>query len=164
MLGDLGVIGAAFAFGVGSSILPMFLNAELYVISMAALISDRSLLLAALGSLVVGTTAGKAVVFYLAQEGTRKLAKAERKPPRNVFTAWVRRIGDWMLGLLNRPYLGAVTVFVSSLIGVPPLAVVSIVAGASKQPMWLFLVMVTVGRSIQYLAIAFFIQQLPWFH
>lgn len=164
MFRELGIIGAAFAFGVGSSILPIFLNAEAYVITMAALISDTELLLWSIASLTVGTTLGKAVVFYLSRVGAKKYSQRERKPPRNRFTARIRRIGDWMLGLLDRPYLGAVTVFMSSLTGVPPLAVVSIMAGVSKQPMWLFLFMVTVGRAIQYLGLAFLVQFLPFVH
>jgi membrane protein YqaA with SNARE-associated domain len=65
--------------------------------------------------------------------------------------------------LLDRPYSGGVTAFMSSLIGVPPLAIVTILAGASRQPQWLFLSTVFVGRLIQFLAIAFLLHQVSWF-
>ena len=45
----------------------------------------------------------------------------------------------------------------------PPLAIVTLLAGASKQPQWLFLTMVFIGRLIQFLAIAFLLHQLSWF-
>ena len=36
-MGDLALVATAFAFGVGSSILPVFLNAEAYVIVLGTL-------------------------------------------------------------------------------------------------------------------------------
>lgn len=156
-MGDVLALGAAFGFGVGSAILPIFLNAEAYVIASAAL-SSRDTLVLIIVSLVVGTIVGKAMVFELARQGKRKLdERGEPKPPRNRFTAWVRRASDWMLGLLDRKWAGGLTVFASSLIGIPPLAVVSILAGLSKQPLWVFLTLVGVGRLIQFLAIGFVI-------
>jgi membrane protein YqaA with SNARE-associated domain len=49
------------------------------------------------------------------------------------------------------------------LLGVPPLAIVTILAGASKQPQWLFLTCVFTGRLIQFLAIAFLLHQVDFF-
>lgn len=155
MLEDLVIVAAAFGFGVGSAILPIFLNAEAYVIASSAFMDD-SMLVVAIVSLVVGTVAGKAIVFEAARQGKRKLdERGAPKPPRNRFTASIRRASDWMLGLLDRKWAGGLTVLASSLVGVPPLAVVSILAGLSKQPLWLFLTLVGVGRLVQFLAIAF---------
>lgn len=154
-MGDLALVATAFAFGVASSILPVFLNAEAYVIVLGTLTESPVFLFWLIMSLSVGTVLGKVVVFDLARKGRRRLSKGEPKPPRNKFTARVRVFSDWMLELLNRPYLGATTVFVSSAFLVPPLAIVAILAGASRQPMWLFSLMVFLGRTLQYLAIAF---------
>jgi membrane protein YqaA with SNARE-associated domain len=159
MGGDLALLGAAFAFGVGSALLPMFLNAEIYVGSMGALVNSRPLLFAAIVALVVGTVIGKAFVFQLARQGSRKIRATTRKPTKNRASATLRRFSDWMLGLLDRPYVGALTAFVSSLTGVPPLAIVTLIAGASKQPQWLFLTMVFLGRLIQFVAIAFLLHK-----
>lgn len=156
-MGDLALLGAAFAFGIGSGILPVFLNAEVYVVGMGAFV-PRSLLVVTILSLGVGTVIGKAIVFELVRRGSSKVRKTvDRKPPRNAFTAYMRRVGDRLLELIDRPYLGAATVLASSLTGVPPLAVVTILAGASRQPRSLFLLMVFVGRTSQFLALAFLV-------
>lgn len=156
-MGDLALLGAAFAFGIGSGILPVFLNAELYVIGMGAFVPESMLFFTIL-SLGVGTVLGKALVFELVRRGSTRVRQTiERKPPRNALTAWMRRLGDRLLKLLDRPYVGAATVLASSLFGIPPLAVVTILAAASRQPRALFLTMVFVGRTAQFLAIAFLV-------
>lgn len=160
---DLALLGAAFAIGIASAVLPIFVNAEAYVIAMGATIDSSLTLVLVVVSLVVATTIGKAFVFQLARKGSRKIRSVERKPARNAFVAWIRRVSDWLLGLLDRPYAGALTAFASSLTGVPPLAIVTIMAGASRQPQWLFLTTVFVGRLIQFLAIAFVLHQVSWF-
>lgn len=165
MGGDLALLGAALVFGIGSALLPMFLNAELYVVSMGALVSE-SILAIVIVSLVVGTVIGKAFVFELARKGTSRIRNVERQPSQRRLVVWMRsvadrlhlrQVSDWLLALLDRRYVGALTVFVSSLVGVPPLAVVTLVAGASSQPRWLFLLMVFIGRLLQFLAIGYLV-------
>lgn len=178
-LDELGLIGAAIAVGLGAAILPVFVNAEVYVVAIGATVNSRPFLAFLILVHVVATTIGKAFVFQLARRGTNKIRMVEPRPPRNAFAAATRRAGrrlartrvfhgikrinDWLLTLLDRPYSGGLTAFLSSLIGVPPLAIVTILAGASKQPQWLFLTMVFVGRLIQFLAIAFLLHQVSWF-
>ena len=67
----------------------------------------------------------------------------------------MRRWGDRLLALLSHRYLGSATVLVSSATAIPPLAVVTVLAAASRQPLWLFLVMVGIGRTSQFMALAF---------
>ena len=155
----LGVLGAAFAFGVGSALLPVFLNAELYVGTMGALVPTSLELAFAILALSIGTVIGKVFVFELARKGSSKIRSVDRKPSRNAFFVKVRHISDWLLSLLDRRYEGALTVLVSSTFGIPPLAVVTVMAGASKQPRWLFLLMVFIGRTTQFLAIAFVVHK-----
>lgn len=176
---ELTLIGVAFAVGIGAAVLPIFVNAEVYVVATGATVDSRPFLVLLIVVHVIATTIGKAAVFQLARQGTRKIQKTEPKPPRNAFTAssrrltgrltrtrffgWIRRVNAWLLTLLDRPYSGGLTAFVSSLTGLPPLAIVTILAGASKQPQWLFLTMVFIGRLIQFLAIAFIFHQISWF-
>lgn len=164
MGGDLALFGAAFAVGIGSALLPIFINAELFVGGLGATVDSRLTLVIAILVLVIATVIGKAFVFQLARAGSRKIrSSVERKPPRNKLFAQVRRLSDWLLTLLDRPYAGAITAFVSSLTGIPPLAIVTILAGASRQPQWLFLSMVFIGRLLQFLAIAFVLHGISWF-
>lgn len=158
-MGDWALYGAAFAFGIGSALLPVFLNAEVYVGAMGALVTSKFSLFLGILALVVGTVIGKAFVFELARKGTSKIRSVDRRPSRNTFFAKVRQFSDWLLSLLDRPYAGALTVLMSSLVGIPPLAVVTVMAGASKQPRWIFLLMVFLGRMTQFLAISFFIHK-----
>jgi|GEM_PF-3241421 len=165
--------------GVGAALVPMFVNAEVYVVALAANIDSRSLLAFLLVVHVAATTAGKAFVFQLARVGTRRLKVVEPKQPRTAFGRWwqrlrhrysgtrfaarMRSLSTRLIALLEHRYGGGVTVFLSSLLGVPPLAIVTILAGASKQPRWLFLTMVFIGRLLQFLALAFILHGLPWF-
>lgn len=158
-LGDLALYAAAFAFGVGSGVLPIILNAEVYVVGMGALVPHPELLVAIL-CLGAGTVGGKAIVFELVRHGSTKLKAGrgtDRPPPRNRVTKALRKGGDRMLTLLSHRYLGSATVLVSSGTGIPPLAVVTVLAAASRQPLWLFLVMVGIGRTSQFLALAFLV-------
>ncbi|WP_374999812.1 hypothetical protein [Aeromicrobium sp. CTD01-1L150] len=157
-MGDLAIHGAAFAFGFVSAIFPLF-NAEAYVVGLGTLVRSDARLVVAIMALTVGTVVGKALVFELVRGGSKRFGKdpEDRHVPRTRFGAMVRRTGDTMLTLMDRPVTGAATVFVSSLLAVPPLAIVSIVAALSRQRLWVFLTMVLIGRSIQYLSIAFVI-------
>lgn len=159
-MGDLAIHGAAFAFGIASAIFPVF-NAEAYVVGLGGLVSDDVTLLVAIVALTVGTVIGKAVVFVLIRRGSERFSRSPkaRRAPRTRFGAWVRRVGNLLLGVMERPWAGAATVFLSSLVAVPPLAIVTIVAALSRQRLWVFLTMVLVGRAIQYLAIAFVIHR-----
>jgi membrane protein YqaA with SNARE-associated domain len=179
MGGELALIGLAVAVGIGAALLPMFVNAEVYVVTMGATVNSRPFLALLILVHVIATTIGKAFVFQLARKGTNKIRMATPKEPRNALAAatrrwgrrisrtrmaqWIKRANDWLLHLLDRPYSGGLTAFMSSLVGIPPLAIVTILAGASKQPQWLFLTMVFSGRLIQFLAIAFLLHKVSWF-
>lgn len=158
-LGDFALFAAAFGFGVASALLPVILNAELYVVGLGALMGPRNLLIAVL-CLVAGTVVGKAITFELIRRGSTKWKVSrspDRRPATRRITRALRPTSDRLLTLLSHRYLGSATVLVSSLTSVPPLAVVTVLAAASRQPLWLFLLMVAAGRTAQFLALAFIV-------
>src|SRR5690625_7397554 len=106
-MGDLLLLGAAFAFGVGSALLPMFLNAELYVVGMGAFVPD-SLLWLAIVSLGVGTVLGEWFVFELARKGSSKLRSVDRLASQGKWRGGLRRLSQWVSGVVDRPSLGRI--------------------------------------------------------
>ena len=156
-LGELALYAAAFAFGVGSAVLPVILNAELYIVGMGAFVPHPELVFAIL-SLGTGTVVGKAIVFQAVRHGSTRFKvrrPVDRHEPTHRITKTLRRWGDRLLTLLSHRYLGSATVLVSSSTGVPPLAVVTVLAAASRLPLWLFLLMVGIGRTSQFLVLAY---------
>lgn len=175
----LALLGLAVAVGIGAALVPIFVNAEVWVVAMALKVDSPTFLTVLILVHVIVTTAGKAVVFQLAREGARRIKMVEPRTPRTavgtrvwhvnrtiartrVFQA-LKRLNDWLIGLLDRPYAGGLTALFSSLTGIPPLAIVTLLASASKQPLPLFLTMVFLGRFTQFMAIAFLLYQVSWF-
>lgn len=144
---------SSLAYGFGSAFVPV-LNAEAYV-GVFATVAPATAVLVVL-AVSIGQTAGKFVMF----EGVRRgqvLVRSRRraKPPREGAVAThVRAWSARLMRLLDDPRGGAATVLVSASAGVPPLAAVSIAAGASSQPRSLFAVCCLAGRTARFAAVA----------
>ena len=131
---------AAAAMGFASALLP-FVNAEAYAV-VAARTAPALVVAAALAG---GQTAGKLVLFEAARRGTDRWEVDEESSRAR----WAARVTPW----LRSPRTGAPLVLVSAVVGLPPLAVVALVAGASGQRRVLFAVLVLVGRGLRFAAI-----------
>jgi membrane protein YqaA with SNARE-associated domain len=55
---------------------------------------------------------------------------------------------------LDRPVVATVTVFVSAVVGLPPLVATTVYAGVTRMPVTVFGVVCVIGRSIRFAAIA----------
>ena len=111
------VAGLALAMGVGSALLPL-INAEAYALVTAA--GATSLTVAAVVvALSVGQTMGKVVLFETARRGSGRLAPRANR--------WTERVGGW----LRSDRTGPPVVLAAAVVGIPPLAIVSVVAGAA---------------------------------
>ena len=122
----LGALGA----GVASALLPL-VNAEVY----AALAATRSHAWLAVGlvlSLAAGQTTGKLVLFESARRGATRFAATLSQ------SRWAGRV------------TGPPVVLLSAAIGLPPLAIVSLAAGAAGQPRWLFAMLCLLGRTARF--------------
>lgn len=140
-------------YGFGSAFVPV-INAEAYV-GVAAL-SGPLLLLAIVLAVGVGQTAGKVMLFEGARRGRRRVRRtADQSQQRTGRVAsFLRRWNTRLLRLLEDPRGGAATVLTSASLGVPPLAVVSIVAGTSTQRRSTFVVCCLVGRLLRFAVLA----------
>jgi membrane protein YqaA with SNARE-associated domain len=143
-------------YGFLSAFLPI-LNAEAFVVAAAAGAAP----LAWWGVLGVslGQTAGKVAIFVLARKGVHRrfLRARPPRPPGQPSNAWRRRLQAWSTRLmlqLDRTWVGALVVLVSAAVGVPPLAVVAVVAGLRRTPLVPFTAAVLVGRLARFAALA----------
>ena len=140
---DVAVSAAAAAVGTGlaSAWIPV-VNAEAAVVAAGLTMSAPVALLVAL-ALALGQTGGKVVLFEVARRGTRRL-RSHTRPPRP--DGWRQRILDQMRG---RRRTNAV-VLLSAGVGMPPLAVVSLVAGGLEGRRRDFAVCCMLGRGVRF--------------
>lgn len=133
----------ALAVGLGSALMPL-INAEAYALVTAAGASPSLVMLVVL-ALALGQTLGKAVLFEASRRGTRWLPKRRRQPSARA-ARWAERVGGW----LRSRRTGPAVVLASAAAGVPPLAVVSIVAGAVGQRRSVFIPLCLLGRLTRF--------------
>ena len=151
------VVPVALAYGFGSAFLP-FLNAELFVAAAVAALANGwwwPVL-----ALSMGQTVGKCLMFLGARHGASWLERRRRRQeggPARELTGWRLRVALWgrlMLELLDRPVQSFLVVLAAATIGIPPLAIVSVVAGTRKTPFAVFVTACTIGRAGRFLALA----------
>jgi membrane protein YqaA with SNARE-associated domain len=130
--GALAVLGA-LGTGAASALLPV-VNAEAYA-ALAATHAHAWLAVALVLALALGQTAGKLVLFESARRGTTRFAR------KLTGSRWTGRV------------TGPPIVFASAVIGLPPLAVVSLASGAAGQRRWLFGTLCLVGRTVRFSAL-----------
>jgi membrane protein YqaA with SNARE-associated domain len=142
---------STFAVAAVSAIVPL-VNIEVYLGVVATQLDaaahpSRLILLAATAG--VAQTLGKLCWYLLAARSIEsrwvqhKLAAGAR---RHRFDVWHARI-------VGRPWLTAGVLALSAVIGLPPLLVLSVVAGSLRVPLALFVPTVVVGRSLRFWAI-----------
>jgi membrane protein YqaA with SNARE-associated domain len=142
--------GASLAVGVASALVPL-INAELYLLSVA-LTAPLEGTVVGVVALALGQAIGKLAWFYAGRGGSAWLAALVRrrrvKPvdPSSRWTRWLR--------LLGRRPTAAALVGVSAVAGLPPLAVVSVAAGASPLRSLEFAGLCLTGRCVRFAAVA----------
>ena len=135
-------VGLALATGVGSALVPV-LNAEAWALFAARGPVDT--LLAVVLALAVGQTVGKLVLFEGGRRG-RDWHPWRRRPVSARTTRWTDRVSGWLTSRRTGPPL----VLAAASIGVPPLAVVSVAAGAAGQRRRMFVPLCLLGRTVRF--------------
>ena len=134
----------AVAVGLGSALVPV-LNAEVYAVATAGAMHP-ALVPVLVMALAFGQTAGKVVLFEAARRGSARLRRHRSRPP-----------GRWATGIsgaLSSRRGGNSLVLASAAFGMPPLAAVSLAAGASGLRRWDFALLCLVGRTARFAALA----------
>lgn len=130
-----------FAVCIAGSIVPL-INTEIYLVSAVAL-SPVSYVVPLVIAASLGQMVGKVVMYY-AGRGVLRL------PSERVRT----RMVAMQARIQARPRAGAVVLFTSATVGLPPLYVVAIACGAARMNLVSFFVIGTVGRLIHFAAVA----------
>ena len=86
------------------------------------------------------------MLFESARRGSKRWAPRDESSRR---ARWTARVRPW----LTSPRTGPPVVLLSATLGLPPLAVVSLAAGACGQRRGLFAVLVLTGRAVRFTAI-----------
>lgn len=135
----LGIAGLA----VASAVIPV-INIEA-IIALAATQGDApgSMIVAASA---VGQMTGKLLWYYGGRELERFGFVARRMNKPKAKAAMER----WRARTEGRPWFAAGLLLLSSTIGIPPYAVIAVVAGALRVPVVVFLVTGLVGRGLRF--------------
>ena len=144
LMESLASIVTALGFGVASALVPV-VNAEAAVAG-AGLTMSVGLAIAISMALAVGQTAGKVVIFEAARKGA-KVRAAKKKTPKKPTPEWQKRL----LTRLDGRWQANSVVLLSAGVGLPPLAVVSIAAGAVQSRRTDFVVCCLLGRTIRFM-------------
>jgi membrane protein YqaA with SNARE-associated domain len=134
-----------FATAFVSALVPL-VNLELYLGVLATrLDGDPAAVLAAAIATGAGTAGGKLLWYQLATRSMRS-RWVERKLAKET---WRRAFDKWHGALVGRPWLAAGVLLLASVVGVPPLLVMALVAGALRIPLAVFLPTVAIGRGVR---------------
>jgi membrane protein YqaA with SNARE-associated domain len=132
---------------IASALVPL-INIELYLVGLSTVSSTEGIwlfaLLAGLGQML-----GKIVWYFLGSNSLRWgwiRRKVEKPKAKAKLELWQRRTHD-------RPAIGAVLLFASSLGGVPPLAVTAVLAGQLRMQLAVFAVVILIGRTLRFAAV-----------
>jgi membrane protein YqaA with SNARE-associated domain len=149
--------------GLVSGLLP-FVNAE--ALLAIAVLGRQDWWLALAASVTLGQVVAKALIFVGSREGASRV-RDRRPAPRPGHRAGGRalaRLGasriPRILATLERPLAGSALVGVSAVVGVPPLAATSVLAGAAGMRTTMFCSTCLVGRLIRFCLVAYPLSQL----
>ncbi|HET8958875.1 hypothetical protein [Nocardioides sp.] len=137
----------AAVVGVGSALLPV-VNAEAYALLAAARTHGVGAV-AVVFALAAGQTIGKLLLFGAARRGSGRLHTRLCRRGEGRAARWHDRV----CALMTRRRTGLPTVLASAAVGLPPLALVSLVAGASAQRRWEFGSVCLLGRLARFAAL-----------
>ena len=145
---DLLLLGSAILTSFVSAIIPL-VNMEVYVVFLGSVATPR-ILPVALILATLSHMAGKAVIYYASREFERL--------PDGRFKERMRAVRNQAE---RHSRLGAALVFTSSLVGLPPFYLITVVCGAIRFHFLYFFLAGFAGRLIRFAALIM-LPQLAW--
>lgn len=142
----MGWFFSTFGFGVASALLPV-LNVEVYLSALAAAEPVDVWMIAVAAAL--GQMLGKIVYYYLGRSSL-SWAWVRRKTDKPAFQDALAR---WQAKVEGRPWVAAGFVLLSASVGIPPLAIVSVLAGTLRMSLTMFVVVGFVGRLARFASV-----------
>ena len=141
------LLASTFGICFVSALIPL-VNAEAYLGGVGVLSDNAGIWgLAVVAGL--GQMAGK-VIWYQLGRSSLNWRWVRRKTES---TKWQNRFETWQRRTRGSPWIVGVLVFVSAAVGLPPFAVISVLAGQLRVPLWLFLLTGLTGRVIRFAAV-----------
>jgi len=133
---------AYYGLAIVSAVVP-WVNGELLMLSASPLAGSRLEICALVLAVSAGQMTGKAAAYW----ASRRSAPSHPLRLRHA-------IERWRVRFEQRPSSALVITFVSALVGVPPLFVVSIAAGALKVTFGRFMAVGSAGRLLHFALVA----------
>ncbi len=134
-----------FGLSIASALLP-FLPIEAFIIGSAAAEQGTAAAISLGVAAGAGATVGKIVWYEIARRGVDSAWAQKKLSTPKARAAYER----WTARMDGRPVYAGAVMFVAASAGVPPLLVMSFVAGLLKMPLWVFVPTVLVGRTIRF--------------
>jgi membrane protein YqaA with SNARE-associated domain len=138
-LGTAALYAATFGFAFVSGVIPFVLNIELYLLAVAAFTDAPAP--AIVGLATAGQTAAK-LVLYLVGKGALNIKWVKQSAASKAAGAFAKHPGR-----------GFGVVALSSVVGIPPLYAVSLVAGTLRLPPVAFTLIIVAGRLVRLSAV-----------
>jgi membrane protein YqaA with SNARE-associated domain len=131
---------ATWCFGltVTSAIVP-WINAEVIVLTLPAVASSTTALVALVAVATAGQMTGKCVIYWAARRGNQKIS------PRIE-----QRLAPWRRRCEGHPLMMIGLMLWSSIVGMPPFYLMTMVAGALGMNFPVFVAIGTIGRLIRF--------------
>jgi membrane protein YqaA with SNARE-associated domain len=133
--------------GIASALLPL-VNIEAYLGVRGAVADQPGLWVVGLVA-AVGQMLGKVVWYYLGATSLQwRWVRRRIDTPRAQL-----RLETWRLRVDQRPVLAAALTFASALVGVPPFAILAVLAGQLRMRLPLFVALGVAGRWLRFSAV-----------
>ena len=135
---------ATFAIGIITAIVPFPIE---FLIAGAATTDQGPWAAVTLGIAAgAGATIGKVFWYQVARRGSETEWMQKKLTAPKVRAGYDR----WVGRMQGRPWFAGGVIFLAASVGIPPLLALAAVAGFLKMPLWTFVPVVFVGRSLRF--------------